>query len=279
MTVENETELERLKVVGAAVARTLRTMAAALEPGMTTNEFDDIGRQSRDAHGARSAPEITYGFPGGTCIIIHPAIAHGVPGERAIAAGDLINIDVSAEMDGTFADTGASFIVPPASPAKKAVCRATRKALNRAVAAVRAGLPINVIGKTVERIARKGGFSVIENLAGHGVGNALHEAPSNILSYYDASDRRILREGMVIAVEPFLSTGAANAEQGDDPWTLVTPPHFLTAQRAYPSEPGLTTCWVCGCHRRNVRLMFRHAQPLEVRPPDVPRRLRGALSR
>ena len=230
MTVENETELERFKVVGAAVARTLRTMAAALEPGMTTNELDDIGRQSLDAHGARSAPEITYGFPGATCISIHPAIAHGVPGERAIAAGDLINIDVSAEMDGTFADTGASFIVPPASPATKAVCRATRKALNRAVAAVRAGLPINVIGKTVERIARKGGFSVIENLAGHGVGNALHEAPSNILSYYDASDRRILREGMVIAVEPFLSTGAANAEQGDDPWTLVTPPHFLTAQ-------------------------------------------------
>ena len=93
-----------------------------------------------------------------------------------------------------------------------------------------AGLPINVIGKTVERIARKGGFSVIENLAGHGVGGALHEAPANILSFYDATDRRMLREGMVIAVEPFLSTGATYAEQGDDGWTLVTPPRFLTAQ-------------------------------------------------
>ena len=230
MTIENEAELDKLKVVGAAVARTLRTMGAALEPGMTTRELDDIGRQSLDAHGARSAPEITYGFPGATCISVHPAIAHGVPGARAIAAGDLINIDVSAEMAGTFADTGASFIVPPASPEKKAVCRANRKALNRALVAIRAGLPINVIGKTVERIARKGGFSVIENLAGHGVGGALHEAPANILSFYDATDRCMLREGMVIAVEPFLSTGATYAEQGDDGWTLVTPPRFLTAQ-------------------------------------------------
>ena len=230
MTIENEAQLEKLKMVGAAVARTLRTMGAALEPRMTTKELDDVGRQSLDEHGARSAPEITYGFPGATCISINPAIAHGVPGERAIAAGDLINIEVSAEMEGAFADTGASFIVPPASPQKKAVCRATRKALNRAVGAVRAGQPINVIGKTVERIARKQGFSVIENLAGHGVGGALHEAPDNIVSYYDANDRRMLREGMVIAVEPFLSTGASHAEQGDDAWTLITPPRFLTAQ-------------------------------------------------
>ncbi len=230
MTIDSESELAKLKAVGAVVARTLRTMAAALEPGMTTKELDDVGRQCLDAHGARSAPEITYGFPGATCISIHPAIAHGVPGDRAIAAGDLINIDVSAEIEGSFADTGASFIVPPASPAKRAVCRATRKALNRAVGAARAGLPINVIGKTVETFARKRGFSVIVNLAGHGVGGALHEAPANVLSFYDGGDRRMLHEGMVIAVEPFLSTGASQAEQGDDPWTLVTPPQFLTAQ-------------------------------------------------
>ena len=230
MTIDSEAELEKLKAVGAAVARTLRTMAATLEPGMTTKELDEVGRHSLDAHGARSAPEITYGFPGATCISIHPAIAHGVPDARTIAAGDLINIDVSAEMDGVFADSGASFVVPPASPAQKAVCRATRKALRRAVAAVRDGRPINVIGKTVESIARKSGFSVIENLAGHGVGGALHEAPANVLSVYDANDRRMLHEGMVIAVEPFLSTGASHAEQGGDPWTLVTPPQFLTAQ-------------------------------------------------
>ncbi len=230
MTIDNEAELDKLKAVGKAVARTLRTMAAALEPGMTTQELDDVGRRSLDAQDARSAPEITYGFPGATCISIHPAIAHGVPGDTAIDKGDLINIDVSAEIEGTFADTGASFIVPPASPAKRAVCRATRKALHRAVGAARAGLPINGIGKTVERFARKRGYSVIENLAGHGVGSALHEAPANILSVYDPADRRMLHEGMVIAVEPFLSTGASTAEQGDDPWTLVTPPQFLTAQ-------------------------------------------------
>ena len=230
MTIDKESELDQLKAVGAAVARTLRAMAATLEPGMTTRELDDIGRHSLDAHGARSAPEITYGFPGATCISIHPAIAHGVPGDDAVAAGDLINIDVSAEIGGVFADTGASFIVPPASAAKRAVCRATRKALNRALGASRAGLPINGIGKAVQRFARRAGFSVIENLAGHGVGGALHEAPTNILSVYEPRDQRTLHEGMVIAVEPFLSTGATAAEPGDDPWTLVTSPRFLTAQ-------------------------------------------------
>ena len=230
MTIDSEAQLTKLKAAGAAVARTLRTMAAAIEPEMTTRELDAIGRRSLEAHGARSAPEITYGFPGATCISVHPTIAHGVPDERAIAAGDLINIDVSAEVGGVFADTGASVVVPPASPAKKAVCRATREALARAVAAVRAGAPINAIGKAVEGIARARGFSVIENLAGHGVGGALHEAPSNILSFYDASDTRTFHEGMVIAIEPFLSTGATFAEQGDDRRGLVTPPRFLTAQ-------------------------------------------------
>src|ERR1700728_1194780 len=116
MTIGSEDELTRLRHVGRLVARTMAAMARALEPGMTTGELDALGRALLEREGARSAPEVTYDFPGATCISVFPDIAHGIPGERRIAAGDLVNIDVSAEIGGIFADTGGSFAVPPVSP-------------------------------------------------------------------------------------------------------------------------------------------------------------------
>ena len=230
MTIGTEEELDQLKAIGRIVARVLQDMGAALEPGMTTRDLDLIGRQGLEARGARSAPELTYGFPGATCISVNNEIAHGIPGDRRIAAGDLVNIDVSAERNGFFADTGASFTVPPTTSAQRRLCRTTRKALDRAVAAVRAGAPLNRIGKAVERVARQQGYTIIRNLQSHGVGGGLHEAPEYIPSYYDPEDRRILQDGQVITIEPFLSTGAEWAEETGDGWTLATPPHYMTAQ-------------------------------------------------
>ena len=230
MTIGNEFELAQLRDVGRIVAVTLQRMGEALEPGMTTKELDDIGAAELARHGATSAPSKTYDFPGATCISINPAIAHGIPSERVIQAGDLINIDVSAEKDGFWADTGASFIVPPATAAKQALCRTTRKALKQALKAVRAGQPINVIGQAIEQVARRGNYSIIRNLQSHGVGGALHEEPAHIPSYYDPADTRELREGMVFTIEPFLSTGAEWADEEGDGWTLSTPPEYLTAQ-------------------------------------------------
>lgn len=230
MTIGSQEDLEQLKAVGQIVAQVLRDMGAALEPGMTTRELDELGRQGLEARGARSAPEITYGFPGATCISVNNEIAHGIPGERRIAAGDLVNIDVSAERNGFFADTGASFPVPPTTPAQRRLCQTTRKALDRAVGAVRAGAPLNRIGKTVEKVARQQGYTIVRNLQSHGVGGALHEEPGAIPSYYDPADRRRLHDGMVITIEPFLSTGAEWAEETGDGWTLATPKHYMTAQ-------------------------------------------------
>src|SRR5436190_1603428 len=100
MTIEHETQLEKLRHVGSLVARTLKAMAAALEPGMTTAELDALGRALLEKEGARAAPESTYNFPGATCISVSPEIAHGVPGARVLRAGDLVNIDVSADIEG-----------------------------------------------------------------------------------------------------------------------------------------------------------------------------------
>lgn len=230
MTIDNEDDLARLRIIGAIVAETLRVMGKALEPGITTKELDDIGRRQLDEAGARSAPEVAYDFPGATCISVHPAVAHGIPGPQVIRAGDLVNIDVSAEKDGLFADTGASFVVPPARPEATELCRGTRLALSRAVKSVRAGRPLNVIGRTVEEVARQRGLSIVRNLQSHGVGTALHEEPHHIPTYFDPHDHRRIHDGMVFTIEPFLSTGADWAEETGDGWTLATSPRHLTAQ-------------------------------------------------
>jgi len=230
MTISNEGELEALREVGGIVARVLKAMAAALEPGMTTAELDRLGRRLLEADGARSAPEVSYGFPGATCISINEEVAHGIPSERAIEAGDLVNIDVSAEKNGYFADTGGSFPVPPVSPRIVRLCRDGRRAMWEGICAVRPGAPLNRIGDRVERFARRNGYSLIRNLASHGIGRALHEEPAAIATWREPSERRRIREGMVFTVEPFLSTGAEWAEDGGDGWTLVTDPGFRSVQ-------------------------------------------------
>jgi methionyl aminopeptidase len=230
MTIETMLELENLKVIGKIVAETIKIMSRSIEPGMTARELDNIGRQYLDSKGARSAPELVYNFPGATCISINNEVAHGIPNSRIINKGDLINIDVSAELNGYFADSGASFIVPPFSREKQELCRATRQTLNRAIEEARAGQPVNIIGKTIERHARKTGYTVIRNLGSHGVGRGLHEEPKFIAPYYDKNDRRMLKEGMVITIEPFLSNGAVYVEQANDGWTLKTEKNFISAQ-------------------------------------------------
>lgn len=230
MTIETEADLNALKRIGRIVADCLQLMSRSLEPGMTTKEVDDVGATFLASHGARSAPRLTYDFPGATCISVGHEVAHGIPGPRQLAAGELVNIDVSAELDGYFADTGGSFAVPPINDTQKAVCRGTREALANAMKAARAGRPLNVIGKAIEQTAARHKLTIIRNLGSHGVGRALHEEPGFIAPYSDVRDKRQLKEGLVITIEPFLSNGATEVEDGDDGWTLKTHRRFTSAQ-------------------------------------------------
>jgi methionyl aminopeptidase len=230
MTIENDDELAAMKRVGQIVALTMNGMARALRPGMTTAELDEVGRDLLSAHGARSAPKLMYGFPGHTCISINDEAAHGIPSpHRRIRAGDLVNIDVSAELDGFFGDTGGSFPVGEVSRQAEALCAATRSALFDGIAAARAGKPLWAIGKAVQARAKARGFHVIRNLAGHGIGRRLHESPS-VSNTFDSRNRQPLWEGLVITIEPFLSTRATYVEEADDGWTLKTPDGSLPAQ-------------------------------------------------
>ncbi|WP_425101626.1 type I methionyl aminopeptidase [Tropicibacter sp. S64] len=223
MTITQEDELNGLKEIGRIVANTMRTMAKAIEPGMTTLELDRIGAALLEADDAVSAPQSTYGFPGATCISINEEIAHGIPGTRVIQAGDLVNIDVSASKNGFFADTGATFRVGPVKPSLNRLCRDGNRAMQIGIAQVGAGKPLAGIGKAIGRFANSRGYTLIRNLASHGVGRALHEEPGEIATWPNR-DRRRINRGLVLTVEPFLSTGGLWADQGADGWTLYSSP-------------------------------------------------------
>ena len=230
MTAESAIDIKNLKAIGRICAETLRKMMSATRAGMTTRELDEIGRALLEAEGARSAPQVTYNFPGATCISISPIIAHGIPGEHVLREGELIHIDVSAELDGYYADTGASMIVSKGDRNLEKLLDATRATLKKALGAAKAGNPLSGIGRTVHSEARKRGFNVIYDLTGHGIGRGLHESPREILNFYNPGDRRILNEGLVLAVEPFLTTGVGRVVEEKDGWALRTIDRAIAAQ-------------------------------------------------
>lgn len=230
MTIESHADIVGLRAAGSVVSDVLKRMLDAIRPGMTTRELDEMGAGWLLEHGARSAPASSYGFPGATCISINEQAAHGIPGDRVICKGDVVNVDVSAELDGYFADTGGTRIVPPSTPIKTQLVFAARYALEQALKEVKHGASMNRIGQAIERVARAHRFKVIRNLCSHGVGRSLHEEPEYIPGYFDVTDTRLLSEGMVITIEPFLSTKSTVVEEQADGWTLAGIKGNLSAQ-------------------------------------------------
>lgn len=230
MTITEEGELVALQAIGGIVARTLRLMISSVEIGMTTAELDEIGRRFMTREGARSAPQFCYDFPGATCISINEEVAHGIPGPRQIKAGDLVNIDVSAEKDGFFGDTGASFVVGAGKQILDQLLRDGKKAMEIGIAEVSADRPLAGIGRAVQHFADQRGYTLIHNLASHGIGRKLHEEPEAIPTWAERREKRRIAKGQVMTIEPFLSTGATWADQGEDGWTLYSAPQAPVVQ-------------------------------------------------
>lgn len=230
MTIETVQELQNLKHIGKIVAQIIQAMGRALRPDITTGELDELGGKLLQQHGATSAPKLTYDFPGYTCISVNEEAAHGVPGDRVINAGDLVNIDVSAEKNGFFADSGYTFLVEPIDEGNRRLCRYAQQALDEAMTVAKAGKRLNLIGKRITQVARKAGYKTLKDLGSHGIGKSLHDEPEFIANYYDSNDRRLLQEGQVITIEPFLSTQAQLTYRADDGWTLLTPAGNRSAQ-------------------------------------------------
>ncbi|CAD2075122.1 type I methionyl aminopeptidase [Jeotgalicoccus meleagridis] len=234
MIVKTEEELNKLLEIGQICGRVLKETVAHAKVGMSTKELDDFAGKLLEEHGAKSAPISEYDFPGYTCISINEEVAHGIPGPRKLKDGDIVNVDVSAVKDGYYSDTGISFVVGEVDdPLKQKVIDVAEMAFDEAMKKVKPGAKVSQIGRAVFNTARKNGLTVIKNLTGHGVGKSLHDQPQHVMNYYDPTDRTILKEGMVIAVEPFISSKATIVTDGKNDWAFETKDNSYVAQKEH----------------------------------------------
>ena len=234
MSIETEEDLAGIKKVSEAVALTLKQMQAHAKPGMTTKELDEFGYSILQSYNAQSAPKITYDFPGYTCISVNNEAAHGIPSDKTVLKdGDLVNIDVSAELDGYYADNGGSFILGEDVNGLSKLVETSVTALHKALQEIKGGKKIAEIGRTIETEAKKNGFKVIKNLVGHGVGRSLHEEPHEIPCFYDKFETRRFRKNTVVAVETFISTKGSYVREKGDGWTLLADAGAFVAQHEH----------------------------------------------
>jgi methionyl aminopeptidase len=222
MSITKESELIGMKKASEAVAFTLKEMRNYARPGMTTKELDNYGGQILHDLGAKSAPYLTYGFPGWTCISVNDEFCHGIPSDNKILKeGDLVNIDVSAELAGFWSDNGGSFVLGKDINRHQNLIDASKQILHTAISGIKGGIRISDIGHLIETEAKKRGYKVIKNLTGHGIGKSLHEEPKEVANYRDRFNLTRFRKNSVVAIETFISTTSTYAETLKDGWTLV----------------------------------------------------------
>jgi methionyl aminopeptidase len=222
MSITKEAELTGMKKASEAVASTLKKMIEYAQPGMTTKQLDRYGATVLSGFGAKSAPLLTYGFPGCTCISVNNEFCHGIPSScRILKEGDLINIDVSAELAGFWSDNGSSFVLGKDIYGHQKLVDASKQILYKAIYSIKGGVRISDIGHLIETAAAKHGYKVIRNLTGHGIGRSLHEEPAGIANYRDKFNHARFKKNSVVAIETFISTKSTFARTLDDGWTMA----------------------------------------------------------
>ena len=219
MSIDDPDELAALRAAGRAVAEAIREMERRVRPGITTGELDAVAAKVFAGHGARSAPALTYDFPGTVCISVDDECVHGIPGPRRLRDGQLVKLDVTAELDGYYADACRTVQVGKVRPREQRLAAAAQSALRRGLAVATAGNNVGAIGAAVQAEVERRGFSVCAELTGHGIGRTIHEEPDVPNIAWDGPD---LTDGLVITVEPIIAAGAGDVHVGDDGWTIRT---------------------------------------------------------
>jgi methionyl aminopeptidase len=229
VSIESEKDLAGLRAAGKVVAEALAAMRARVRPGVTTRQLDLVGARVFARRGARSAPQLAYDFPGINCISVNDEAVHGVPSDRALVEGDLVKLDVTAELDGYMADAAITVPVGAVSDNAVRLVATADRALARAIGVARAGVRLNEIGRAIQSEVQDAGFFVLPQLGGHGIGRTIHEPPS-VPNHYVASDETVLTEGLVITIEPIISATTSRAVgPGSDGWTIATADRGLSA--------------------------------------------------
>jgi len=223
-------EIEHIREAGRIAARALRLAGQAAVPGTTTDELDRIAHEYLCDHGAYPSPLGYRGFPKSICTSLNEVICHGIPDSTVLEDGDIVNLDVTAYKGGFHGDTNATFLVGEVDEESRLLVERTEEALTRAIKAVRPGREINVIGRVIEKYAKRFGYGVVRDFTGHGVGREFHSGL--IVPHYDAapSYATVMVPGMVFTIEPMLTLGTIHWDQWDDDWTVTTRDRRRTAQ-------------------------------------------------
>ena len=228
--IKSPETIEKIRVAGRIAAQALQVVGEAVRPGVTTDELDRIGHEFIISHNAYPSCLGYMGFPKSLYTSINEVICHGIPDDRPLEDGDIVNVDITAYYDGVHGDTCAMFEVGNVDEESHLLIERTRNAMMRGIKAVRPGREINVIGRVIESYAHRFDYGVVRDFTGHGVGEAFHSGL--IVPHYDAAPahNEVMEEGMVFTIEPMLNLGGIEWEQWDDDWTVVTKDRGRSAQ-------------------------------------------------
>jgi methionyl aminopeptidase len=219
--VKDADTIARIRVASKLAAQARDLVGSHVVPGVTTDELDRIGHEFLCDHGAYPSTLGYKGFPKSLCTSVNEVICHGIPDSRVVEDGDIVNIDITAFLDGVHGDTNATFLAGDVDEETRLLVQHTHEALDRAIKAVKPGRRINVIGRVIESYARRFGYGVVREFTGHGIGTSFHSGL--VIPHYD--DPRYADEilpGMTFTIEPMLNLGTHQWDMWDDGWTVVT---------------------------------------------------------
>ncbi|MHA7276161.1 type I methionyl aminopeptidase [Arthrobacter sp. Hz1] len=228
--VKTPETIEKIRRASRLAAQAIVEVGRQIEPGVTTDQLDRVGHQFLVDNGAYPSTLGYRGFPKSLCSSLNEVICHGIPDTTVVRDGDILNIDITAYLDGVHGDTNYTFLVGDVDDESRLLVERTKESLNRAIKAVAPGREINVIGRTIESYARRFGYGVVRDFTGHGVGEAFHTGL--IIPHYDAAPayNRIIEPGMTFTIEPMLTLGAIEWDMWPDDWTVLTRDRQRTAQ-------------------------------------------------
>ncbi len=227
--VKDAGTIERMRVAGKLAAQALAEVGRHVAPGVTTDELDRVGHEFLCDHGAYPSTLGYRGYPKSLCTSLNEVICHGIPDDTVIADGDIVNVDITAYLDGVHGDTNATFLAGDVDEESRLLVERTHEAMMRGIRAVAPGRPLNAIGRVIESYARRFGYGVVRDFTGHGVGPTFHSGLV-ILHYDQPAVESVIEPGMTFTIEPMINLGGIDYEIWDDGWTVVTKDRKWTAQ-------------------------------------------------
>ena len=228
--VKDSETIEKMRIAGRIAAQAMEAAAAAIAPGVTTDELDRIGHEFILDHGGYPSTLGYRHFPKSLCTSVNEVICHGIPDDRPLEDGDIVNIDITVFIGGVHGDTDATYLCGDVDEESRLLVERTREAMMRGIKAAVPGREINVIGRVIQSYAKRFGYGVVRDFTGHGIGTAFHSGL--VVPHYDAAPQfnTVIEPGMTFTIEPMLNLGTAEWDMWDDNWTVVTKDRRRSAQ-------------------------------------------------